>query len=633
MTPRVLLTPEVENALRNGAPVVALESTIIAHGLPYPSNLACARALEASVRKYAIPATIAVIHGQYHAGLTDSQLEDLARHPEKYAKLALRDLPCAAARKTSGATTVSATVHIASLAGIEVHATGGIGGVHRGQHLDVSQDLWALATKRVLVVSAGVKSVLHIPHTLEALEGLGVPVLVWRSQRFPAFYSPESGCAAPAVVQNERETAEIFRARENGGVLLAVPVPPAGVARSSRVQDAIQQALRECDERRIVGKRVTPFLLQRIAELSGGESVRANVALAKNNAHVAALVAAKLSTLKRASSRSRLQAQSDPVVSAIGAKGIVPASETKKNYFGVVVAGVAAVDIIGTASEAMVPGSSNRGRVSRSVGGVACNIARAVAVAGETRVTLVSVVGCDEQAKIIREHLRNSQVSDDGLVSLSSTRTPTYCAIHDVNGELRLALADMELKTVAAKKMITARVRECLEVARVLVLDANYPPDLLCSLARMAKQAGVAVWYEPTSVAKCRRIEGALDSVTIMSPNVDELEKISGVRDDEASCVQVLQKRGVNVVVVTRGAQGAALYDHDFPVVHVPAQLVQVRNTSGAGDSLAGTMIAYIARNGMNHTALCAALRAGVLAASETCRHESNGASTIPAKL
>ncbi|MBC5809665.1 MAG: pseudouridine-5'-phosphate glycosidase [Candidatus Eremiobacteraeota bacterium] len=292
--------PRVRSALDAGEPIVALESTIVAHGMPFPQNLETARNLEAIVRaRGATPATIAVLDGQIRIGLDDASLERLAR-ATNVRKLSRADLAYAVARGENGATTVAATMYCAHLAGIAVFATGGIGGVHRGAEttFDVSADLYELARTDVTVVCAGAKALLDVPKTLELLETLGVPVLCFQSDEFPAFWSRSSGLAAPLRVDGVPEIAAVVAARRalnvSGGVLVANPVPADAEIPSAEMEPLIAQALADARDAGIVGKRVTPFLLGRILTLSDGRSLRTNVALAEANARLAAELARAL---------------------------------------------------------------------------------------------------------------------------------------------------------------------------------------------------------------------------------------------------------------------------------------------------------------------------------------------------
>jgi pseudouridine-5'-phosphate glycosidase len=298
-----VLTDEVARALRDGAPVVALESTIISHGMPYPQNVQTAVEVETIVRELgATPATIAVLDGHARVGLDAEALELLATNPD-ISKVSVRDLPYAIARGTHGATTVAATMRLASLAGIGVFVTGGLGGVHRGaqQTFDTSADLTELATTNVAVVSAGVKSILDIGLTLEALETLGVPVLAYGTDEFPAFFSRRSGHPAPMRVDTPQEVAAVMAAKWDlgisGGLAVACPIPAEDEIPADEINRIIEQAL--TDARGVSGKDVTPFLLARIVEMTGGASLTANIALVKNNARFGSEVAAAYAALRR----------------------------------------------------------------------------------------------------------------------------------------------------------------------------------------------------------------------------------------------------------------------------------------------------------------------------------------------
>jgi pseudouridylate synthase len=297
------VAPEVRDALAENRPVVALESTIIAHGMPHPQNLETAQALEQIIRDGgAVPATIAMIAGDYKVGLTASELYVLATDKD-VLKLSARDLPLAAAKRLHGATTVAATMRLAARAGIRVFATGGIGGVHRGAEttFDISADLTELAETPVAVISAGVKSILDIARTLEMLETLSVPVIAYKTDAFPAFYSRESGFAAPMRLDTPREIAQFLRARwelsTRGGVSIANPIPPADEIPAATIEAEIRAALDAATHQGISGKETTPFLLNRVNVATEGASLRANIALVKNNARLGAEVAAALSSL------------------------------------------------------------------------------------------------------------------------------------------------------------------------------------------------------------------------------------------------------------------------------------------------------------------------------------------------
>ncbi|WP_406736565.1 pseudouridine-5'-phosphate glycosidase [Thioclava sp. GXIMD4215] len=304
MTDLLVFTPEVSAALAAGQPVVALESTIITHGMPYPQNIETARRVEAAIRaEGAVPATIALMRGRIHIGLSDPQLEELAQ-AEGVMKVSRADLAVCLSRGAYGATTVAATMICAQRAGISVFATGGIGGVHRGagESFDISADLAELGQTAVTVVCAGAKAILDLPKTFEVLETDGVPVFAYGQDTLPAFWSRDSGLAAPLRADHPAEIAKaaLMRAALGlpGGQLVANPVPPEAEIPRAVILPVIEQALAEADARNIKAKAVTPFLLQRIFELTEGRSLAANIALVLNNARLAAQIAKEIVTLR-----------------------------------------------------------------------------------------------------------------------------------------------------------------------------------------------------------------------------------------------------------------------------------------------------------------------------------------------
>jgi pseudouridylate synthase len=292
------ISTEVEAALAARKPVVALESTVIAHGLPRPQNLETAHRLEAIVRGAgAVPATIAILGGKLCVGLSDSQLRHIAE-PADIKKVSTRDLPIALARRWDGATTVASTIWIAHRAGIQVLATGGIGGVHRGSLPDVSADLLELARTPMVVVCSGAKIVLDLPATREWLETHGVTVVGYQCDELPAFYSQKSGLTVDATVNSGKEVADLVKAQRalaiESALLVAVPVPAAAEVPAELLNRVLDEAVKEAEKSRIGGRELTPFLLSRMARQSGGATLQANIALLENNARVAAEVAIAL---------------------------------------------------------------------------------------------------------------------------------------------------------------------------------------------------------------------------------------------------------------------------------------------------------------------------------------------------
>ena len=297
----VSLSTPVQNALDNQQAVVALESTIITHGMPYPQNVQTAQAVETVVTQAgATPATIAVIDGEIKIGLSTTELDALARSTSA-AKLSRADLAFAVAQKTTGSTTVAATMIAAHLANIEVFATGGIGGVHRGasESFDISADLQELANTPVSVVSAGPKAILDVPKTLEVLESNGVPVVAYGQHNLPAFWSSDSGIRAPIRIDTPEEIVRFMHTRKSmglkGGMLIGNPVPSDDQIPREKMEQTIQQAIQDAQHAGVIGKAVTPWLLDRIFELTNGASLVTNQALIKNNARLAGRIAVSLS--------------------------------------------------------------------------------------------------------------------------------------------------------------------------------------------------------------------------------------------------------------------------------------------------------------------------------------------------
>jgi len=294
---------QIVQANQFGAPIVALESTVITHGLPRPDNLQLAVDMENIVREHgATPATIAILDGEIHIGLSEEELSTLANR-EDTRKISVRDLGIALAGGLSGGTTVASTLLVSALANIKVFATGGIGGVHRGAPFDISADLTQLGKSPVLVVCAGAKAILDLPATREVLETQGVPVIGYQTDEFPAFYTRSSGLGVDARVDTPEEAVKIaiesWEAGISSAILLVVPPPEESALSPDEMESAIQTALQEAESTAIHGAETTPFLLKRVSELTGGESLRANLALLKNNARVAAQISAAMGGVEK----------------------------------------------------------------------------------------------------------------------------------------------------------------------------------------------------------------------------------------------------------------------------------------------------------------------------------------------
>ena len=294
----ITLSPDVKTALKQGRPVVALESTIIAHGMPFPQNLDMAQRVEQIIsERGAVPATIAILGGELRAGLSARELEDFAKNGASIMKVSTRDIPFVVAKKMSGATTVASTMRLAAMAGIAVFATGGMGGVHRGAEktFDISADLSEFAKSNVAVVTAGAKAILDLALTLEVLESLGVPVVGYGTDDFPAFYSRTSGLKTPMRLDTPQEVAAMMKAKWalglQGGIVVANPIPPEQEFPAQDIEPVILEALKAADREAVTGKHTTPYLLNAIANATRGKSLTANIALVENNARLAADVA------------------------------------------------------------------------------------------------------------------------------------------------------------------------------------------------------------------------------------------------------------------------------------------------------------------------------------------------------
>ncbi len=301
--PNFQLSPEITRALNLGAPIVALESTVITHGLPHPQNLELARDMEKQIRDNgATPATIALLDGKIRIGLSDQELIRLSES-QSTLKVSHRDFATAIVKKADGGTTVAGTMYAANMAGIKVFATGGIGGVHKESAFDISTDLRSLAEIPTIVVCAGAKAILDLPATLEYLETMGVPVIGYKTDEFPAFYSRESGLGVSARLETPEEIADFAKAHWNlgmhGGILVTNPIPETESISKSKMEPIIAKASAEAIEQGIHGQKLTTFLLGRISELTKGKSLKANLALLLNNARLAAEIAKEMNTKKK----------------------------------------------------------------------------------------------------------------------------------------------------------------------------------------------------------------------------------------------------------------------------------------------------------------------------------------------
>lgn len=581
----VSISRKVQDALRKNQAVVCLESTIITHGMEYPANLRMAKAVEAVIEENgATPATIAFVNGVAHVGLEASDLELLARTGRQARKISRRDMAACIADAATGGTTVSGTMILARLAGIKVFVTGGIGGVHREAEttMDISNDLNELSRNDVAVVCAGPKAILDIPLTLEYLETMGVTVTTVGQQNLPAFYSRDSGIESPQVSPSAEHAARLISANRQlklgSSVLVCVPIPEEASIDGEEMRLVIDAALQQAKNAGIRGKDSTPFLLAAVSEATKGRSLEANIQLVLENARIGAQIAVQLAAIDPTERTtnvlvheelpSRFEYENlDAEQSQIIADSLselemgfslhdLPQEESPpmktSNDSDILIVGGVAVDVscnikapIASVQDLLY--TSTPGKVTRSIGGVAGNIARAVVGTG-TPATLVSVIGAapaaesniatrsgpeaDTDGQFVLEELRNSGL--DVLVHpVSEATTATYTAVQ-ANGELLVAVADMDIFVDASKSLYEKLPRKNY---KAIIYDANIPGSL--GLITSGNSTAKVVCFEPTSVSKAAsffddkskdgsRIDARLqvwpeNIVTMTTPNVHEL--------------------------------------------------------------------------------------------------------------
>ncbi|XP_074863343.1 uncharacterized protein LOC142019875 isoform X2 [Carettochelys insculpta] len=639
------VSASVEEALADGRPIVALESTVITHGMPYPQNLSMAREVEEIIRTNgSVPATVGILTGRIHIGLNDEELQFLAKS-KNLVKVSRRDLPYVLSQGLSGGTTVSGTMIVAHKAGIPVFVTGGIGGVHRGgeKTMDVSADLTELGRTPVAVVSAGVKSILDIGRTLEYLETQGVCVAAFgESKEFPSFFSPQSGFQAPCQVQNEEEAARLIASTLalglGSGMLITVPCPKEEAASGQVIEDAIQQALSKARSTGITGKELTPFLLQKVNELTSGKSLQTNISLIQNNARVGSRIAVALSKIQDAT-RS----------------GHLPRHEKVTACRPVVIGGIN-VDFIAKARNATIlaGGQTNAGKVRRSFGGVGRNLADCLSRLGKTPL-FISATGKDEHSESISQYCRHMDMA--GVRQLAGHSTATYCAVITGSGELSLGLGDMDIHQQITEQHVS-KFQESLCSAPLVCIDGNVPVATIQYVCQIAKENQVAVFYEPTDENKASKpfLSDSWRALTCISPNLRELRTINqslgypvpaelpARLEDVVRTALTLTRpllTHLHCVVVTLGMHGVLLcgrrvegsislccaahrkntadelWASHYPAI--PISREEIVNVSGAGDSLmAGIMAGLLAGH---DTDTC--VRMGLLAACFSLRsHE-----------
>ncbi|GAA6007044.1 hypothetical protein JCM10207_009182 [Rhodosporidiobolus poonsookiae] len=564
------IAPEVQQAQAEGRAIVALESTLITHGLPPPHSSNLALDCEALLRKQGVtPATIAILDGRIKVGVSEKELEELAEKGwasrkdggKSMWKVGRRELGAAVVKGVNGGTTVSGTMAVAHLAGgIKVFSTGGIGGVHRGAEtsFDISSDLISLADTPVAVVCAGSKSILDIGLTLEYLEAHAVPVAGYKTEDWPAFYTAKSGFTAPFVMDSAEQVAQTIRTTEKfalpASLLLGNPIPAEYHAVGEELQRAVDVAIAESVENGMSksGKQVTPWLLQRVNELTQGKSLESNKALILNNVKVGgevALAYAKLVKEESGSASSFMPSLvTDPLVSSASKLSSEPAAPSSASSSPaapasppsearLVVAGALAVDITMTPTSSP-HATTSPGSVSLTLGGVAGNVAGAAhALLQGDDVLLVSPIGTDLLGEVARSGLRARGMRSDGLIEVQGDRSATCGILMDEKGDLLGGVADMEITAALDGSRVVERLKEVRP--RLVCFDANLGVEGMTEVIKYCEKEGIATFFEPTSNAKSLQLLKALESpalasllpldrplVTFSAPNNHELHHL-----------------------------------------------------------------------------------------------------------
>ncbi|EDV30768.2 uncharacterized protein Dana_GF15023 [Drosophila ananassae] len=659
----IVLHPEVQQALHERQPLVALESTIITHGMPMPENVTTALAVEEVVRSQgAIPATIAIMDGIIKVGLTKEELCLLAQTPrERVIKCSRRDLPFVVSRKMGGGTTVAATMIIAHQVGIELFATGGIGGVHREGHvsLDISADLTELGRTPVAVVCSGVKSILDIPRTLEYLETQGVCVTSLGSPGgvFPDFYTRDSGCKVPYDLADPQEAAALLRSWKEvnlqSGVLIGVPLPEEFAADKDKIEEAIKEATADAKAKGISGKEVTPFLLSAISEITKGSSLKANIALIKNNAKVAAEIAVAYRNGCGKAPGGRANSTKPLVVGAGKAPG------GKENTKPLVV-GASILDLSFKVQDQnrdmTLDGSTYSAIAKQAAGGVGRNIAEGIyKLHGD--VNFISAVGNDHMGECLLKMM--PQALQRGILVQDNQATSLCSLMFDKFGDCKIILGNMEIHQTITPETLQP-YHEFFCDAPIIVMDSNISEQAMTSILQQAEEHKTPVFFEPTDMSiagKPFKLAPELTkNIRLIKPNIHELktiaevitgETIKGKLDSKLSREQLLQQakslikmidRHFNCIIATLGNHGVLLsYRQDANSdahllldvessgsphctrFYAAPKVKNIVNVSGAGDSFcAGFISTLLHGRDLDH---CVA--AGFVAAERALHSES----------
>uniref|UniRef100_A0A1L8E1E1 Putative pseudouridine-5'-phosphate glycosidase n=1 Tax=Nyssomyia neivai TaxID=330878 RepID=A0A1L8E1E1_9DIPT len=621
------ISPEVSRALRNSQPIVALESTIITHGMPYPQNLNTALEVEDTVRaQNAVPATIAIIKGRIKVGLSQEELVMLAAPDLKAIKTSRRDLAHIVSTGGCGGTTVAGTLIIASTVGIRLFATGGIGGVHRDGHvsMDISADLVELGRSPVAVISSGIKSILDIPRTLEYLETQGVCVATWMcpTMDFPAFYTRKSGEKATINFNSAHEAAQLIdtslKLNLNSGILIGAPIPQEYAMDDDAIDEAISNAVEEARRDGITGKMVTPYVLGAIGKITDGRSLVANMALIKNNAKIAAQIAVELSSITNATTN-------------------VPQVNPHK-YCPTIIGG-SIVDICYTIlneRDIEMNGATYKSETKISAGGVGRNLAEGISkLHGAAR--FISAVGADQNGAFIRKNLPEI-CNTDSMITNRAHPTANCAVVLNCAGECKIIVGDMQIHSSISPDLIE-RNEKAIADSSIIVIDANLTHETMEMIFKLCHKYKKPVFFEPTDMTiapKPFELSQDLSSaVKFISPNIYELGaigkffgaatvpfgEISRFADEKEvleftteMCTAILPH--VDTIVLTLGHHGVVIASKNSPEcefftkdqAYVPSlghlsgrfyaatPVSSVVSVSGAGDSFASGFISAMLR-------------------------------------
>ncbi|XP_068141599.1 uncharacterized protein [Drosophila tropicalis] len=629
MPRHILVHPDIKSALKHNQPIVALESTIITHGMPMPENVETALQVEEEVRQAgAIPATIGILDGCIRVGLTGEELKELACKPrEEVIKCSRRDLPYVVASCKSGGTTVAATMLLAHQVGIDIFATGGIGGVHREGHItmDVSADLVELGRTPVAVICSGIKSILDIPRTLEYLETQGVCVASFESPQrmFPDFFTRDSQCQVPYNLNTIQEAAKLLRSWKGlnlqSGALIGVPIPHKFAANKKEIDQAIIDANQKALENGIKGKDVTPFLLKAITEITKGKSLESNMALIKNNAKIAGQIAKEMKTPKQ-----QIFPSSSLSTSSVASPLVIGASILDLSF-----------QYKSSDRELNLDGGTYKATSQLTAGGVGRNIAEGLyKLYGQ--VNLISAIGRDKLGQSLCQLMPKEMQSH---LILDENQATSLCSlVFDKSGDCKLILGNMDIHSISISPELLLQQSQLFSQAPLVIMDSNISVESMETVLNLAAKYNLPVFFEPTDMfiaGKPFTLSPQLTQhIRLIKPNLKELqtivETITGEKVSPSSTLPAANERSqllsatkelvkkidrhFNCIISTLGDHGVllsyrsdasqnveALLDVSPPAKHITrffeAPLVEnIKNVSGAGDSFCAGFITSLLR-------------------------------------